>query len=200
MVDLSHWSEVANVLYIPALAVMYGGWIIRFFQKWYAVMKWPDMLLLCFGIGVFTVMAIPKFAPYFAPKTVVIREQAQPLPINSMEVTALKTENAQLRTENAKLKRIKQQQPRPTVIMASPVPSACPSLPVVISSGSAQKIPTQDCSDLLGAQALYDRAAEAESAAKGTTAYNNALSTMNEATDNLNRMAARLCYGYIGPR
>ncbi len=194
---ISRWSEVANVLYIPALVVMYGGWIIRFFQKWYAVMRWPDILLLCFGVAVFTVMSVPKFAPYFAPKTIVIHEQGQPLPINSMEVTALKTENAQLRTENARLKRIKQQQPRPTVIMASPVPSACPSF--ACPSINCAKIPQQDCSDLLGAQQLYDRAADAESATRGTTAHNDALNTANNATDNLNRMAARLCFGYTGP-
>jgi hypothetical protein len=199
MFDISYWSEIANILYIPALVVMYGGWLIRFFQKWHSVMKLPDILLLCFGVGAFTVMAVPKAAPYFAPKTIVIHEQGQPLPpINSMEVTALKTENAQLRTDIARLKRIKQQ-PRPTVIMASPVPAACPSLPVV-SSGSTQKIPQQDCSDLVGAQELFDRAVAAEIAARGTTAHDAALNTANNATDNLNRLAARLCFGYIGPQ
>src|SRR5271155_513793 len=179
MFDLSKWADFANVFYIPALVAMYGGWIVRFFQKWYAVMRWPDILLLCFGMAVFTVMAIPKFAPYFKP-TVVTTMVASP---NSAELVSLKDQNGKLKAENARLKRIKPQiHPTVTVI---PSPMACPS----VTPSFSAKIATRDCSDLLGAQELYDRATVAESATKRTAAHDNAVSTLNDATDNLNRMA-----------
>ena len=107
METLSRWSEIANVLYIPLLVVTYIGWAFRFFQKWWSVMKWPDILLVCFGLIAFTLMAVPKVAPYFEQNVPASVGRSISMPSSSTELISLRDENAKLKADNARLRKTK---------------------------------------------------------------------------------------------
>jgi cell division protein FtsB len=208
---LLYW---ANVLWLPVLAATYVGWIVRFFQQWRRVMRWPDIALLCFGGAAFTFMAIPKFAPYFAAKTVVRYEKVQPAnapTVRPAELLALKAQNKQLETENTQLKtqiRHLKRANQPSRTVAPSTPSACSSIaPVLFPS----RINADDCDALTGAQRAVDIADEQrreflktlpsvkgeqqtlEAVAQGETIKAN----LTQAIVNLQNLQARLCLTVI---
>jgi hypothetical protein len=121
---------------------------------------------------------------------------ATPIPAYVAELVALKTENAKLQTENTKLRN------RPTrTIIERATPLVCPSASP--PPRCAEKLDKEDCGDLLRAQALYDSTSDDVIAARTHQStdeekqrLNDAVYTQNQATDNLNRTAYRLCYGY----
>jgi len=207
---MSQWSEIANVLYIPALFVLYGGRVVRFFQHWRAVMKWPDILLLCFGLVIMGAVTVPKIAPYFeqspspVPVMAVQASHAIPTAIGSAELDALRQTNAKLKAEKARLRKLRVA----AIVRASPspAPSASPSFPSVSSSGTVtiinHSLTNQDCQELLTAQQLYDGAVDGVTAATpnksngedGKQKYNDAAYMQDQAAYNLNQLVYRLCH------
>jgi hypothetical protein len=145
-------------------------------------------------------IAPPSDTPSASPP--IVRSQDSPVavppPAYLAELAKLKDENAKLKTDNAKLRN------RPIrTIIERPTPLACPSASAFPPPHCADKLDKGDCGDLLRAQALYDSTSDDVIAARTHQStdeekqrLNDAVFTQNQATDNLNRTAYRLCYGY----
>ena len=165
--DIAHWEFIGLLFGLALASIEMSGWkmkVLRHAIGIIGVLLAGTCIVLLFGFSGATLrspitlhwpVVLPSDKPIAQPAPVsIVRSQvspaATPTPAYLAELAALKDDNAKLKSDNARLKRLNKQQPRTIAVMASPVPSACPS----VTLPSVEKMATQDCGELMRAQPL----------------------------------------------
>jgi hypothetical protein len=202
-VDLAHWEFLLLILgvAIAAFGVAVASWGIAhvrpIFGTIFAVVG--GLLAAAAGVLLFVFSGVSIQSPIVFPSN----QQSTPKIVSQIpmqrpssdptvsallagQIRACTDETIALKKENARLRE------RPRVVAVSPSPCASVT-PMIVPS---HKMGMDDCRELLGEQALLDSANQEVlqlSKDVSTDEYKAAVFRQNQAADNLNNLANRLC-------